>query len=79
MLLFKHHVPTLWCLCVQVMNNFLPSAVKFHYQFNLRETSNIVGGMCRMTKDVYRQPVQVSHLECSPAAAEDVLWPLCAC
>lgn len=25
-----------------VMNNFLPSAVKFHYQFNLREMSNVV-------------------------------------
>lgn len=45
--------------CLQVMNNFLPSAVKFHYQFNLRETSNIVGGLCRMTKDFFKQPVQV--------------------
>jgi dynein heavy chain len=42
-----------------VMHNFLPSAVKFHYQFNLRETSNIVNNLCRMHKDVYKQPVQV--------------------
>ena len=41
------------------MNNFLPSAVKFHYQFNLREMSNIVGGLCRMTKDMYRDPTRV--------------------
>lgn len=43
----------------QVMHNFLPSAVKFHYQFNLREMSNIVGGLCRMTKDAYKDPVRV--------------------
>jgi dynein heavy chain len=46
----------------QVMHNFLPSAVKFHYQFNLREMSNVVGGLCRMTKDVYKEPVRVGAL-----------------
>lgn len=37
-----------------VMNNFLPSAVKFHYQFNLREMANIVQGICRMRKEIFR-------------------------
>lgn len=29
-------------------------------QFNLRETSNIISNLCRMTKDVHKQPLQVS-------------------
>jgi hypothetical protein len=41
------------------MNNFLPSAVKFHYQFNLREMSNVTQGLCRMIKEQYREPVKV--------------------
>ncbi len=41
------------------MNNFLPSAVKFHYQFNLREMSNIAQGLCRTFKEYYKQPLQV--------------------
>ncbi|KAI8473051.1 MAG: flagellar outer dynein arm heavy chain beta [Monoraphidium minutum] len=45
-----------------VMHTFLPSAVKFHYQFNLREMSNVVGGLCRMTKDTYKEPVKAVRL-----------------
>ncbi|KAK9866454.1 hypothetical protein WJX84_011662 [Apatococcus fuscideae] len=45
-----------------VMNNFLPSAVKFHYQFNLRELSNITQGLCRMTKEYFKEPVKVVRL-----------------
>lgn len=30
-------------------------------QFNLRETSNIIGNLCRMTKDVHNKPVQVGQ------------------
>lgn len=33
----------------------------FPLQFNLRETSNIIGNLCRMTKDLHKQPVQVGQ------------------
>ena len=44
-----------------VMNNFLPSAVKFHYQFNLREMSNVTQGLCRMTREFFREPIKVAR------------------
>ena len=44
----------------QVMNNFLPSAVKFFYQFNLRDMSSITQGLCRMIKEYYKEPIDVS-------------------
>jgi hypothetical protein len=33
--------------------------VKFHYQFNLRELAAITQGLCRMTKEAVREPLQV--------------------
>jgi dynein heavy chain len=54
---------------LKVMHNFLPSAVKFHYQFNLREMSNIIGGLCRMTKDEFRDPLKVGQSTQSTAGA----------
>ena len=44
------------------MNNFLPSAVKFHYQFNLRELSNVVQGITRSAKQYYKDPLKVVRL-----------------
>lgn len=52
-------------------NPFTPSsAVKFHYQFNLRELANITQGLCRMTKDVFKQPLQV----CSSRLPATLCW-----
>ena len=46
----------------QVMNTFLPSAVKFHYQFNLRELSSVIQGMCRMTPEQFGSTSKVVRL-----------------
>lgn len=45
-----------------IMNNFLPSAVKFHYQFNLRELSSMMQALTRMVKEFYREPLKVVRL-----------------
>ncbi len=42
-----------------VMEVFLPSAVKFHYNFNLRELTNLVQGLCLTSPDYY---AKASHL-----------------
>jgi dynein heavy chain len=36
-----------------VANTFLPSAVKFHYIFNLRDIANVFGGLCRSEPRFY--------------------------
>ena len=45
-----------------VMNGFLPSAVKFHYTWNLRELSNITQGITRMRKEVFNSSVSAVRL-----------------
>jgi dynein heavy chain len=45
-----------------VANNFLPSAVKFHYQWNLRELSNITQGICRTLAEFYTNPLTMCRL-----------------
>ena len=58
-----------------VMNNLLPSAVKFHYQFNLRELSNITQGLTRMLKEYFKaskefHPLLVEQLhQCTSVAS----------
>ena len=45
-----------------VANTFLPSAVKFHYQWNLRELSNVTQGVCRALPEFYTNPVTLCRL-----------------
>ena len=45
-----------------VANTFLPSAVKFHYQWNLRELSNITQGICRTLPEFYSNPGDLVRL-----------------
>ena len=41
---------------------FLPTAIKFHYQWNLRELSAVTQGLCLATPDYYNQPLVLVRL-----------------
>eukprot|EP00304_Pavlova_gyrans_P007309 CAMPEP_0206033414 /NCGR_PEP_ID=MMETSP1466-20131121/638_1 /ASSEMBLY_ACC=CAM_ASM_001126 /TAXON_ID=44452 /ORGANISM="Pavlova gyrans, Strain CCMP608" /LENGTH=2403 /DNA_ID=CAMNT_0053407607 /DNA_START=23 /DNA_END=7231 /DNA_ORIENTATION=+ len=49
-------------LHLHVADTFLPNAVKFHYQWNLRELNNIFQGMCNTSPDVFKTPKQFGRL-----------------
>jgi len=42
-----------------VSRDFLPSAVKFHYNFNMRDMANIFQGMCSSQPQVIREPLMI--------------------
>jgi len=46
----------------KVSTTFLPTAVKFHYIFNLRDLSNIFQGVLFSSPDVFKSPVQICRL-----------------
>lgn len=45
-----------------VANTFLPTAIKFHYQFNLRDISNIVQGLLHSQRIVLKEPIDLVQL-----------------
>ncbi|KNC98870.1 uncharacterized protein SPPG_09316 [Spizellomyces punctatus DAOM BR117] len=46
----------------KVAATFLPTAVKFHYIFNLRDLSNIFQGLLFASKDTLREPIDLIRL-----------------
>ncbi|TPX70381.1 hypothetical protein SpCBS45565_g01824 [Spizellomyces sp. 'palustris'] len=46
----------------KVAATFLPTAVKFHYIFNLRDLSNIFQGLLFSNKDTLREPIDLVRL-----------------
>ncbi|KAI9221923.1 dynein heavy chain and region D6 of dynein motor-domain-containing protein [Blastocladiella britannica] len=55
-------VTTSLALHKKVASTFLPTAVKFHYIFNLRDLSNIFQGVLFAQKDVLKEPVELVRL-----------------
>ncbi|KAK6302905.1 hypothetical protein J4Q44_G00272600 [Coregonus suidteri] len=50
------------CLHQKISQNFLPTAIRFHYIFNLRDLSNIFQGILFALPDCVRYPIDLVHL-----------------
>ena len=45
-----------------VADTFLPNAIKFHYQWNLRELSNVFQGLCNTRPEIFKSPQLFARL-----------------
>ena len=45
-----------------MVKNFLPTAIKFHYQWNMREMFNIFQGLCKSSHKLHNTPVLMVRL-----------------
>jgi len=45
-----------------VADQFVPTAVAFHYAWNLRELSRVFQGLCKCTPDYYCEPMHIARL-----------------
>uniref|UniRef100_A0A4W6EXC9 Dynein axonemal heavy chain 11 n=1 Tax=Lates calcarifer TaxID=8187 RepID=A0A4W6EXC9_LATCA len=50
------------CLHQKISQNFLPTAIRFHYIFNLRDLSNIFQGILFALPECIRYPMDLVHL-----------------
>ncbi|XP_071376580.1 dynein axonemal heavy chain 11 [Centroberyx affinis] len=50
------------CLHQKISQNFLPTAIRFHYIFNLRDLSNIFQGILFALPECIRYPIDLVHL-----------------
>ncbi|KAK2951927.1 putative Dynein beta chain, ciliary [Blattamonas nauphoetae] len=46
----------------RVGQTFLPTAIKFHYQFNLRDLANILGGLQQAVPELIKNPIQLCRM-----------------
>ena len=55
-------VEGLYQLHTLVSNTFLPTAIKFHYQFNLRDIASVVQGLLESQRGVIKEPLEMVRL-----------------
>jgi len=55
-------IDTLLDIHNKVVTDFPPTAIKFHYQFNLRDLTNIVDNMMRVKPEHMKTPILLAQL-----------------